>query len=321
MAAVARPATFRWPFPVPLAKGQPAEGYPVALVRVPLARPARTRPSSASPTRACKRRRDSGAVRRRPAADRPRGRAACGQRNFFRGAPLRDADTRDSDRRPAWIARRRCGYRCVGRGPRGSRVDGPPVWLHGDLIPGTCWPSTAGSAPSSTSGVSAWATPPATCWSRGTSFPRDAAERLPRRPARRRRDLGARSRLGTLHRPDPTPVLSEHQPCARGCRPTHRSLRCSPITSAPDDNSASVSATDEIEIRRLGATEVRERTPASGCPPRLCFRRMRPVSYIAPFSREDARSAFEGFRSPRPRRATGFFSLPSSAATWSAPCR
>ena len=58
---------------------------------------------------------------------------------------------------------------------------------------------------------------------------------------------------------------------------------------------APVSATDEIEIRRLGATEVREQLDALAGVLHDCVSGGASVSYMAPFSREDARSAFEGF--------------------------
>ena len=58
---------------------------------------------------------------------------------------------------------------------------------------------------------------------------------------------------------------------------------------------ASVSATDEIEIRRLGATEVREQLDALAGVLHDCVSGGASVSYMAPFSLEDARSAFEGF--------------------------
>ena len=81
---------------------------------------------------------------------------------------------------------------------------------------------------------------------------------------------------------------------------------------------ASVPAADEIEIRRLGATEVREQLDALAGVLHDCVSGGASVSYMAPFSPEDAPSKAS---SPRPSRATGFFLLPSPTATWSAPCR
>jgi GNAT superfamily N-acetyltransferase len=56
-----------------------------------------------------------------------------------------------------------------------------------------------------------------------------------------------------------------------------------------------VSATGQIEVRRLGVTEVREQLDALAAVLYDCVAGGASVSYMAPFAQEDARSAFEGF--------------------------
>jgi GNAT superfamily N-acetyltransferase len=56
-----------------------------------------------------------------------------------------------------------------------------------------------------------------------------------------------------------------------------------------------VSATGQIEVRRLGVTEVREQLEALAAVLHDCVEGGASVSYMAPFSLEDARRAFDGF--------------------------
>jgi GNAT superfamily N-acetyltransferase len=56
-----------------------------------------------------------------------------------------------------------------------------------------------------------------------------------------------------------------------------------------------VSATDQIEVRRLGVTEVRAQLDGLAAVLHDCVAGGASVSYMAPFSPEDARDAFEGF--------------------------
>jgi GNAT superfamily N-acetyltransferase len=56
-----------------------------------------------------------------------------------------------------------------------------------------------------------------------------------------------------------------------------------------------VSATGQIEVRRLGVTEVREQIEALAAVLHDCVEGGASVSYMAPFSLEDARRAFDGF--------------------------
>ena len=56
-----------------------------------------------------------------------------------------------------------------------------------------------------------------------------------------------------------------------------------------------MSATDEIEIRRLEPGEAREQLDALAAVLHDCVAGGASVSYMEPFSHEDARSAFEGF--------------------------
>ena len=54
-------------------------------------------------------------------------------------------------------------------------------------------------------------------------------------------------------------------------------------------------ATEQIEVRRLGVTDVREQLDALAAVLHDCVAGGASVSYMAPFSPEDARSAFAGF--------------------------
>jgi GNAT superfamily N-acetyltransferase len=56
-----------------------------------------------------------------------------------------------------------------------------------------------------------------------------------------------------------------------------------------------VSATEQIEVRRLAATDVHEQLDALAAVLHDCVAGGASVSYMAPFSLEQARSAFEGF--------------------------
>jgi GNAT superfamily N-acetyltransferase len=56
-----------------------------------------------------------------------------------------------------------------------------------------------------------------------------------------------------------------------------------------------VSASEQIEVRRLGVTEVRGHLDDLAAVLHDCVEGGASVSYMAPFSPEDARSAFEGF--------------------------
>jgi GNAT superfamily N-acetyltransferase len=56
-----------------------------------------------------------------------------------------------------------------------------------------------------------------------------------------------------------------------------------------------VSATEQIEVRRLGVTDVREQLDALAAVLHDCVAGGASVSYMAPFSPEEARSAFAGF--------------------------
>jgi GNAT superfamily N-acetyltransferase len=56
-----------------------------------------------------------------------------------------------------------------------------------------------------------------------------------------------------------------------------------------------VSATEQIEVRRLGVTDVREQLDALADVLYDCVAGGASVSYMAPFSPEEARSAFAGF--------------------------
>jgi GNAT superfamily N-acetyltransferase len=56
-----------------------------------------------------------------------------------------------------------------------------------------------------------------------------------------------------------------------------------------------VSATGQIEVRRLGVTEVRGHLDELAAVLHDCVAGGASVSYMAPFSPEDARAAFEGF--------------------------
>ena len=56
-----------------------------------------------------------------------------------------------------------------------------------------------------------------------------------------------------------------------------------------------MSATEQIEVRRLGVTDVREQLDALAAVLHDCVAGGASVSYMAPFSPEDARSAFAGF--------------------------
>jgi GNAT superfamily N-acetyltransferase len=58
---------------------------------------------------------------------------------------------------------------------------------------------------------------------------------------------------------------------------------------------ARVSATEQIEVRRLGVTEVRAQLDGLAAVLHDCVAGGASVSYMAPFSPEDARTAFEGF--------------------------
>jgi GNAT superfamily N-acetyltransferase len=60
-------------------------------------------------------------------------------------------------------------------------------------------------------------------------------------------------------------------------------------------DSAVVSATAQIEVRRLGVTEVRTHLDGLAAVLHDCVDGGASVSYMAPFSLEQARSAFEGF--------------------------
>ncbi len=56
-----------------------------------------------------------------------------------------------------------------------------------------------------------------------------------------------------------------------------------------------MSATEQIEVRRLGVTDVREQLDALAAVLHDCVAGGASVSYMAPFSLEEARSAFAGF--------------------------
>jgi GNAT superfamily N-acetyltransferase len=56
-----------------------------------------------------------------------------------------------------------------------------------------------------------------------------------------------------------------------------------------------VSATEQIEVRRLGVTDVREQLDALAAVLHDCVAGGASVSYMAPFPPEEARSAFAGF--------------------------
>ena len=56
-----------------------------------------------------------------------------------------------------------------------------------------------------------------------------------------------------------------------------------------------MSATGQIEVRRLGETEVHEQLDALAAVLHDCVAGGASVSYMAPFSQTDARNAFEGF--------------------------
>ena len=56
-----------------------------------------------------------------------------------------------------------------------------------------------------------------------------------------------------------------------------------------------MSATEQIEVRRLGVTDVREQLDALAAVLHDCVAGGASVSYMAPFSPEEARSAFAGF--------------------------
>jgi GNAT superfamily N-acetyltransferase len=56
-----------------------------------------------------------------------------------------------------------------------------------------------------------------------------------------------------------------------------------------------VSATEQIEVRRLAATDVHEQLDALAAVLHDCVAGGASVSYMAPFSLEQARNAFEGF--------------------------
>ena len=158
--------------PVPLAQGTPADGYPwhwsvcrwlegenATIERIADLRPGRTAPR---------------AVRRCPAADRSHRRAS-------RPAPT------TSSRRAAGDcddAATRAAIDALGgmidSGALTAAWDaalqapawqGPPVWIHGDLMPGNLLVQRGPArAPSSTSAASAWAIPPATCMPAWTLF-------------------------------------------------------------------------------------------------------------------------------------------------------
>ena len=119
--------------------------------------------------------------------------------------------------------------------------------------------------------------------------------RFPRRPAGGRRHLGARPRLGALDRAHPAPVLPPYESCARGRRPTHDCPGPRRLRGRRMRDSAVVSATAQIEVRRLGVTEVRAQLDGLAAVLHDCVDGGASVSYMAPFSLEQARSAFEGF--------------------------
>ena len=56
-----------------------------------------------------------------------------------------------------------------------------------------------------------------------------------------------------------------------------------------------MSATEQIEVRRLGMTDLREQLDALGAVLHDCVAGGASVSYMAPFSLEDAHTAFAGF--------------------------
>ena len=150
--------------PVPLAMGTPAEGYPWQWSDLPLAR-RRDRDDRAH-RRSARSGDRPGRVRRRLAADRPHGRPAA--RAGTTSAAASRWSTRDAATRSA-IASLRHDDRCrrgdsgVGSSPSRAGVAGPARL--DPRRPRRAEPAGRerdGSAPSSTSAVSAWAIRPAT---------------------------------------------------------------------------------------------------------------------------------------------------------------
>ena len=117
--------------PVPLAKGQPGEGYPWELVNLSVARRrgshhrghGRSTPSGGR----------FGAIHSRPPTNRRYGRAAAG-----RGVPLaqRDAPTRAAIENLHGLIDTDAATALWDAAIEAPAWHGPPVWVHGDLRPG-----------------------------------------------------------------------------------------------------------------------------------------------------------------------------------------
>ena len=78
---------------------------------------------------------------------------------------------------------------------------------------------------------------------------------------------------------------------------------------------------EQIEIRRLGVAEVNEQLDGLAGVLADCVAGGASVSYMAPFSHEQARERVRSRSPPRSSRAAGCFWPPSPTASWSARCR
>ena len=162
VAAETRPAPAAC-HPCPAREGDTRRGLPLALVRLPVAR--RRERDDRAHRRSTPGGDGSGAIHRRPAADRSHRRAAARAAQLLprRAAGHARRCHPRRDRRPGRHARYRRGDRGVGSGPPGARLARPArLDPRRPAIREPAGRTRAGSAPSSTSAVWAWAIPPAT---------------------------------------------------------------------------------------------------------------------------------------------------------------
>src|SRR5204862_4474327 len=79
--------------------------------------------------------------------------------------------------------------------------------------------------------------------------------------------------------------------------PAPRPTRCArrPTSDAPESNLVIVSTAEQIEIRRLGTAELSAHLDGLAAVLADCVEGGASVSYMAPFTHDDAREAFAGF--------------------------